>query len=192
MRRSVRVVTLAELSGTLAVAFLSGCSSPSPTAADVSKAALAPAAAKPTAAAAAPSAAISSPPITDPRPFPQVNVVTAPAAVLDALTNKRAMFLVYYDPVQSVTADQKKVVAALSTKFKGLIDFIAYDLPKTNVGNTDAEKKAAARVAQLGQLLKVGYMPAILLVTRDGTITWQSTGYQDIGPLEREILRATR
>ena len=31
-----------------------------------------------------------------------------------------------------------------------------------------------------------------VIVTRDGLITWQSTGYQDAGPLEREILRATR
>jgi hypothetical protein len=178
-----------------AIVLLSGCSSggstTSPAASDVSKTPVAPApAAKP--AAAGPSDSLSSPPITEPRPFPQLNAATAPPAVLGALKNKRAIFLIFYDPAQSVTADQKKVVAALSAKFKGLIEFITYSLPKTNLDGTVAEKKTAAQVADLAQRLDVGYMPTLVVVTRDGLITWQSTGYQDFGPLEREILRATR
>jgi len=189
MRRFV--VTVVAVSAACVLVLSSGCSSPTPTAPDAGSAAVAPATPA-NAAAPGPSAVLSSPPITEPRPFPQVTVATAPARVLDALESKRAIFLVYYDPSQSVTADQKKVVAALSKKFKGLIEFIAYDLPKTDVAGTDAQKKTAAQIAELAQRLDTGYMPAIVIVTRDNIITWQSTGYYDFGPLEREILRATR
>jgi hypothetical protein len=189
MRRTVVIlVACAALSSAL---LLSGCSGGASTTETTPPATTPPPA---PAAAAAPAAApqVSTPPITDPRPFPQVNALTAPPAVLDALKNKRAFFLVYYDPAQSVTVDQQKVVSALKTKFKGLIEFIAYDLPKTDLASTDAEKKQASQVAELGQRLNIGFMPAIVIVTRDNMMTWQSTGYQDAGPLEREILRATR
>ena len=135
---------------------------------------------------------LSSSPNKEPRPFPDVTALSAPPAVIDAIKSKRAFFLVYYDPSQSVTPDQKKVVAALQAKYGGLVQFIPYDLPSSDLASTDTEKKQADQVAELGQRLELGYMPAIVIVTRDGQITWQSTGFQDYGPLEREILRATR
>ena len=180
------LVALVAVGSTL---LLTGCSSGTPAATSTTTVTTPPATT--TKAAATPSE-MSKPPITEPRAFPAVTALTAPPAVLDALKNKRAFFLVYYDPTQSVTADQKKVVAALQAKLKGLIEFLAYELPAENVPTTDAEKKTASEVAELGQRLDIGYMPAIVIVTRDGMITWQSTGFQDAGPLEREILRATR
>jgi len=193
MRRSIAATTVLLA---LLAALVSGCASSSPATPDAGSAA-APAA--PTAVPAAPSAAAgaasviqSTPPITDPRPFPEVTIASAPPAVLDALKNKRAICLVYYDPAQSVTVDQREVMSVLSAKFKGLIEFIAYDLPRASVATTASEGKTAAQVAGLAQKLKVGFMPSIVMVTRDNVITWQSTGYQDVGPLEREILRATR
>ena len=189
MRRTV--ATLVAVTAVCSALLLSGCGGgapAAPSASAVSAAALATA----TAGSSTTVGQVSAPPITEPRAFPEVTALSAPPAVLDALKNKRAFFLVYYDPAQTVTADQKRVVEALKAKFKGLIEFIAYDLPATNVASTDAEKKAAGQVAELAQRLKVGYMPTIVIVTRDNMITWQSTGFQDAGPLEREILRATR
>jgi outer membrane murein-binding lipoprotein Lpp len=189
------VITLVALAAICAVVLLSGCASSAPPepAADSASPAAAPAT-TPTAQAktAGSTGQLSSPPITDPRPFPQVNVLTAPPAVLDALKGKRAFFLVFYDADQSVTSDQKNVVAGLASKYKGLIEFISFNLPKTDELSSDAEKKSAATVAQLGQQLGVGYMPAIVVVTNEGLITWQSSGYYDSGTLEREILRATK
>ena len=191
MRRSV-AATVATCAA-IAITLLSGCSSggtaATPSTPQVSAAASVPAV---TAASSTGSNQLSTPPITDPRPFPAVTALTAPASVLDALKGKRAFFLVYYDPTQSVTVDQKNVVYALQKKYAGLIEFIPYDLPVATAASTDAEKKTAQQVAELAQRLSIGYMPAIVIVTKDGIITWQSTGYYDAGPLEREILRATR
>ena len=191
MRRSVAATV--AMCAAIAITLLSGCSSggtaATPSASQVISAALAPAA---NPAASGASNQLSTPPITDPRPFPAVTELTAPPAVLDALKGKRAFFLVYYDPTQSVTVDQKNVVYALQKKYAGLIEFISYDLPATTAASTDAEKKTAQQVAELAQRLSIGYMPTIVIVTKDGIITWQSTGYYDAGPLEREILRATR
>ena len=189
------VVTLAALAAVCSMLLVGGCASAdsntaaAPSAAAISSAALA------TSAKTAPSASandLSSPPITEPRPFPQVTDLTAPPAVLDALKGKRAFFLVYYDPAQTVTADQKAVVAGLEAKYRGLIQFIPYDLPSTDLTDSATADKTAGQIAELAQRLDIGFMPAIVIVTRDGLITWQSTGYQDAGPLEREILRATR
>ena len=99
----------------------------------------------------------------------------------------------YYDSGQAITADQKPVIDGLAQKFRGLIDFITFDLGTYDkAAEGSAAKKNAALAAELAQKLNVGYQPAIVIVDKSGQITWQSTGYYDDGTLEREILRATQ
>jgi hypothetical protein len=131
--------------------------------------------------------------ITTPRAFPAVEAQTAPKAVLDALAAKRAFIIVFYDSSQTSTADQKVVIDGLAKKFRGLIDFITFDLTTLARAPEGSESKNTARLAaQLAQKLDLGYQPAIVITDQNGQITWQSTGYYDAGTLEREILRATQ
>jgi hypothetical protein len=137
---------------------------------------------------------LSVKPITTPRPFPQVDANSAPAAVLESLAAKRAFMLVLYDSRQLHTGDQKAVVDQLAAKYRGLIDFLTYDVAKVATQGSDgtAAQKQAALATELAQKLNAGYQPVIVITDRAGQITWQSTGFYDAGTLEREILRATQ
>jgi hypothetical protein len=138
-------------------------------------------------------AALSVKPITTPRPFPEVTAQNAPKVVLDALAAKRAFMIVYYDSSQVVTADQRVVIDELAKKFRGLIEFITFDLATlSKAADGSVAKRTATLAAELAQKLDIGYEPAIVIVDKSGQIIWQSTGFYDAGTLEREILRATQ
>jgi hypothetical protein len=190
MRRPVAAVVAA-----LAVAvvlLVTGCGGGG-TAETTKPAASAAAPPPPPAAVSAESVELSAEPITTPRPFPVVSDRNAPKAVIDALAAKRPFMLVFYDSKQTVTTDQKAVMDELAKKYRGLIEFIAFDLQTFYTAPADSfAKKNATLAAELAQKLEVGYEPAILIVDKEGRITWQSTGFYDAGTLEREILRATQ
>jgi hypothetical protein len=136
---------------------------------------------------------LSAKPITTPRPFPKVDSRNAPKAVLDALAAKRAFMVVFYDSNQVATGDEKAVIDSLAGKFRGLLDFITYDIGVlSRAAEGTPAKQTAQLAADLAQKLDAGYQPAIVIVDKNGLILWQSTGFYDAGTLEREILRATQ
>ncbi len=194
MRRIVAVVVAALM--VTSVVFLGGCASSPESSSSAPSSGSAPAAAPPAPPSASKTAAVttlSAPPQTTPRPFPTVSAVDTPAAVVAALKGKHAFILVFYDTRQTETDDQKRVIAAMQNKYRGLIDVVTFDLATlTSAKKDSAAYKEAASAVTLGQKLTIGYMPAIVIVSKDGQITWQSSGVLDEGSLEREILRATR
>lgn len=139
-------------------------------------------------------ASVSATANTAPHPFPTITTPNqAPAEVNAALKARQPFMLVFVDSRQNVTADQAAVIALLSKKYRGLMDFFTYDLATYYKAPKDSEAyKNAESAILLAQKLGTGYMPAIVVVNKDGLIIWQSTGYQDEGTLEKQVMRATQ
>ena len=189
MRRTIAAV-VAALLGIMVAAALAGCSSDSSTAA----APTASAAPAPVAASLSTTAPveIAAKPLTDTHPFPTLTTATAPPAVQAAL-GTRPMLLVFFDSKQAVTRDLRTVLSALGKKFAGKIDIDAFDLAVVRKAAPGSKTyKAGVAAVGLAQKLDIGYMPAMVVVSADKQITWQSTGYYDAGTLEREIMRVAQ
>jgi hypothetical protein len=192
MRRTV--AAFVAVIAVLAVLALAGCGgSPPP---ETATPAAAPAATPPPSSSSSVASVppLSKAPITEPRPFPPTATANQiPPEVTEALKSKRAFLFAFIDSRQVQTKDQAVVLAGLNKKFRGVLDFFTYDLATYYKAPKDSEPyKRTQSAALLAQKLDLGYMPAIVIVNRDGLIVWQSTGYADEGTLEREILRATQ
>ena len=193
MRRPV--AAFVAVIAVLAVLGLAGCGgSPAPSTTTAAPAASGSTPPPSTTSAVASSPVLSVAPITEPRPFPASPAANQiPPEVAEALKAKRAFLLAYIDTRQVQTKDEAAVLAGLNKKFRGMLDFFTYDLATYYKAPKDSDLfKRTQAATLLGQSLKLGYMPAIVVVNKDGTIVWQSTGYLDEGTLEREILRATQ
>jgi hypothetical protein len=196
MRRSV--AAFVAVIAVVAVLSLAGCGGGSPTpAASTGTPTSSGNTPPPSSSGAASSTAaptLAAKPITEPRPFPTVTTPDQiPPEIAEALKAKRAFLLAFIDSRQGTTKDEGVVLAGLNKKFRGMLDFFTYDLVTYSKVSKDSDiyKRTQAAVL-LGQKLNLGYMPSFVIVTKDGTIVWQSTGYYDEGTLEREILRATQ
>lgn len=116
---------------------------------------------------------------------------SVPQAVLDRLTAKQAMLIYFFDSTQQVTADERKEIDAVITKYRGLIDLVAYDL-KSGLGSAGSSVDTqTARAFDMAGLVGVKHTPYMLFVDRYGRITGRFSGYTDRALLEREVLRAT-
>lgn len=192
MRRPVAAVVVAI--AVITVLALTGCGgspSPSKSSGTSSGSSAPPPAASSSASSGTP--ALSAKAITTPRPFPDTTGVPTPKAVLDALAAKHAFVLVFEDSRQAVTSDQKTALDTVMKKFRGLTEFVTFDLATVySTADGTAAHKEAVQAADLAQKLDAGYAPVIVIVDKNGQITWQSSGYYDEGTLEREILRATQ
>ncbi len=126
-----------------------------------------------------------------------------PQAVLDRLSTKQPMLLLFFDPAQRATDDQRQAVDSVMDDYRGLIDLVSFDIGKyvtstesgaitLKPGITDDEN--ADKVARLlnSDNLNVTYTPYLIFIDAQGYITHRYRGYVDEKAIEREVLRATQ
>jgi len=122
--------------------------------------------------------------------FP-TDATQVPAAILDRLTAKQPMLVFFSDSTQIVTSDQRKEIDAVMKEYRGLIDFVAYDV-RTGVASAETSPDVETQKAwSMAGLVGVKHTPYVLFVDRAGRITGRFSGFADRGLLEREVLRAT-
>jgi hypothetical protein len=116
---------------------------------------------------------------------------SVPQAVLDRLKAKQAMLIFFFDTAQIVTTEERDEVDAVVSKYRGLIDLVAYDV-ESGLASTDASRDVETRKAfTMAGLVGVKHTPYVLFVDRAGRITGRFSGFADRTLLEREVLRAT-
>jgi hypothetical protein len=127
-----------------------------------------------------------------PAPFPEVNESTPPE-VADALKLKQPLLIVFVDKAQKTTDDVKAELNSVTKKYRGLIEVTTYDISAAVDAEQGSEEASASLEAALfAKDLSIGYAPYMIVVDRNGMITWRSSGYVDRGLIEREVLRATQ
>lgn len=135
-------------------------------------------------------------------PFPSDEAIV-PKAILDRLSAKQPMLVLFYDPAQKITDDQRAAIDAAMKEYRGLIDLVSFDIGKyvtsTETGTITMKPGITAdenanKVARLlnSDNLNITYTPYIIFVDAQGYITHRYRGYVDEKAIEREILRATQ
>jgi hypothetical protein len=114
-----------------------------------------------------------------------------PKAILDHLAAKRPILLFFYDSTQLVTREQRAEVDAVMSKYRGLIELVAYDVRAGNPSDAASKDPEIQKAMGLTGLLGVKFQPYTIFVDRYGRITGRFSGYADEQLLEREVLRAT-
>jgi hypothetical protein len=190
MRRIVTVLTIVMVASALTAC---GSASTDTGAAGVPATGVAVVPAAAPAAAAAVSSDIYSPTqtVTPGEMFP-TDAKTVPASVVAALSAKRPLLVLWYDPTTLVSLDQRRSVDATIREYEGSIDLVALDY---TVGlasgaasaTVDAESQ---KVELLAAALRVNTTPYILFVDRYGRITYRFAGFADRALLVCEALRA--
>jgi hypothetical protein len=126
-----------------------------------------------------------------------------PSAILNRLSTGQPMLLLFYDPAQRITDDQREAVDSVISDYRGLIDLVSYDIGKfVTTSESGAitlrpgitEDEDADKVARLlnSDNLAVTYTPYLIFVDHQGQITHRYRGYVDEKLIEREVLRATQ
>lgn len=114
-----------------------------------------------------------------------------PEIVKELLESKQPMLLLFFDSDQTDSADQRKAVAAVMKKYRGLIDLVSYDVSK-GLEKTTLDSADTAEFSNLTGQLGVRYTPYIVIVNADGYITWRARGIVDAKLIEKAVLRATK
>lgn len=120
-----------------------------------------------------------------PTPFPSFETTAMPAVFQEKIEAHRPMLILFYDSRQLVSDDVRSQVDAALSEYRGLIDFVSFD-----VGGR--EKSAAQAAAVYASELGVEGTPYILVVDRHGFVTWRWKGFVDRDIIKREVERATR
>lgn len=123
--------------------------------------------------------------------FPADRMENMPKPIVGALQTKQAFLLFYYDSGSKATNDVRAELDAALSKYRGLIDLVAYDLA-ANTEAKGAKGETASQAVLLANQLGVSTVPYILVVDRDGKVSWRGRGFYDRSIIEREIIRATQ
>ncbi|HET6498890.1 MAG TPA: hypothetical protein VFH17_07560 [Coriobacteriia bacterium] len=135
-------------------------------------------------------------------PFPVDAEIGLPGALQSRLDAGQPMIVVFYDSTQKTTDDQKDIVRGVTETYRGLIDVVSFDLGTyvtqdasgaMTVREGLAQDETAAQVLKLvgPDHLDVRFTPYVVVVDRQGYITWRYRGISDDKNLEREVLRVT-
>lgn len=180
MRRIVVVLVVALLALSLA-----GCGGGAETTTETPPAAAAPAESPATEVGLNPDRSANDSDMA-PAPFPSFATTETPAVFKEKLDAKRPMLVFFHDNRQQVTTDLRTEVDAVMAEYRGLIDVITFN---TEGDATSADVQAAVTYAsELG----VTGTPYLIVVDRNGFITWRLKGYAERNVIEREVERATR
>lgn len=127
-------------------------------------------------------------------PFPTSDT-SVPREITVRAQKHQPMLVLFYDPVQPSTNDERVEIDAALRAYRGLIDLVAFDvsgaLPNAarDIVPKDSE---AAKIALLTQTLNVGFTPYMIFVDKNAVVTGRFRGFVDRKLLEREIIRATQ
>lgn len=122
--------------------------------------------------------------------FPSFTTTGTPAVFTEKLSASRPMLIFFYDPAQGSTNDVRAEIDAVMAEYRGLIDFVTFNVgEKTSDGlPTDPAKAAVVYASELG----VNSTPYLIAVDSGGYITWRWKGFIERGYIEREVERATQ
>jgi cell division protein FtsN len=123
-------------------------------------------------------------------PFPSAPAAV-PKPIVDRLKARQPMILLFFDPEQLTTDDQRSAIQTATAKYRGLIDSLEFDVTAA-MPSIAPTSTLGQQVANLTRDLKIDFTPYVILVNKAGIITVRYRGYIDSGTLEREILRATQ
>jgi hypothetical protein len=123
-------------------------------------------------------------------PFP-TTADAVPQTILDHLKATRPMIVFFYDSTQAVTDDTRAEIDAVMSKYRGLIDLIAYDVRAGQSNDGASKDPEILKAMEMAGSLGVKYQPYTIFVDRYGRITGRFSGFVDEQLLEREVLRAT-
>jgi len=133
-------------------------------------------------------------------PFPR-DEQTTPPAVIERIEARQPLLVLFFDPAQKDTNDQRAEVDKVIDDYRGAIDLVSFDVGKFVKTNTDgsievdpafAQDPAAQQSARLVSTLGVSYTPYIVITDSNGYITARFRGFVDAKDLQREVLRATQ
>jgi hypothetical protein len=127
-----------------------------------------------------------------------VDTSTVPAAVTQRIDQEQPMLIMFYDSEQPVTSDQSRIISALLGEYKGLVDYVSFDIGKYILSEPDgsftvdkklAEDETATQALGLAETLGITFTPYIVITDADGYIVYRGRGLVDKKTLEREVLR---
>lgn len=160
--------------------------------------------APPTAAAATEEAAADYSPLVSedfPVPFPEDRTVVPDeiASKLDQVAAEgkmdRPLIIYFTDAALDVTDDSNAEIDAVIEEYRGLADVFKYPLQKDFANLEDGKVvenlSMDERVYKLADALGIKTTPYVVLVGKDGQITWAARGFIDATVFERNILTAT-
>ncbi|NTW29063.1 MAG: hypothetical protein HGA39_06850 [Coriobacteriia bacterium] len=186
MRRLVAVLALASL--TLAVV---GCTS-TPTST----------ATTPAATAAPVVTASATPKISGSGsifvPLPKGDFISAD--LQKSLDAKHAVLIYFYNSKQDTSTESRKIIDSVLAANAGLVDVVTYDISKyatwsggvVTIDPAYASDKAAVAAVGLTRALGVTFIPATIVIDKQGYVTYAREGLIDREFLTREIFRAAK
>ncbi len=125
---------------------------------------------------------------TAPAPFPSVLSTALPEELSARLDAGRPMVLFFYDTTEPETKAVRAELDAVLKENRGLVDLVTFDVTQADgTEPSPTAKQAAVLAIDLG----VKGTPYIIVVDRNGFITWRMLGFVDRDVIGREVLRAT-
>lgn len=135
-------------------------------------------------------------------PFPTGNTIP-PDLMYKVTVEKQPTLIYFYDSTQNTSKEVRRIIDAVRSENRGLVDLVTYDIGKYMTAAadgtvradpslaTDANAKSAVLLAS-DPAIAVTFTPFIVLTDGQGYIIYKHRGLVDRKMLEREVLRASR
>lgn len=137
-----------------------------------------------------------------PAPFPTDQQIV-PQDILNRLEAGQPLLIYYFDKGHTVVDDMNREIDTVMDQYRGIIhkieygvatdmeDVVEYD-DTLGADLPEKERIELGKVYRLAEELGIGYTPFLILVDREGTITWMHRGFVDADTLELRVLYATQ
>jgi len=128
-----------------------------------------------------------------------VDEALVPDAVIQRLESGQSMLVFFHqnetiatstpedEDTQNVTDDLRLEIEAVMDKYRGLIDFVEFDIDPEIVGSEIEDDSSAAKMYMFTDFLGIRQTPYVLVIDDTGMVTYSMRGYVERGVLEREI-----
>jgi hypothetical protein len=135
-------------------------------------------------------------------PFPTGSTIP-PDLMYKVTVEKQPTLIYFYDSTQNTSKEVRRIIDAVRSENRGLVDLVTYDIGKYMTAAadgtvradpslaTDANAKSAVVFAS-DPAIAVTFTPFIVLTDGQGYIIYKHRGLVERKLLEREVLRASR
>jgi hypothetical protein len=135
-------------------------------------------------------------------PFPTGSTIP-PDLMYKVTVEKQPTLIYFYDSTQNTSKEVRRIIDAVRSQNRGLVDLVTYDIGKYMTASADgsviadpsmaqdANAKSAVLLAR-DPAIAVSFTPFIVLTDGQGYIIFKHRGLVDRKLLEREVLRASR